>query len=278
MDAKLQRRVQRYGWDKAAPYYEQAWQAQLEPAQSALLELAALKTSERVLDVACGTGLVTFRAAAHVGSEGEVIGTDISEQMIIAARNMAAAKGITNVRFERMDAEQANFSDWSFDAVLCALGLMYVPDPEKAVREFHRILQRNGRASAAVWGQRDKCGWADIFPIVDARVQSDVCPMFFRLGTGESLRDCFAAAGFENVITRRLETLLRYETPDEACEAAFAGGPVGLAYSRFSESMKAEARKEYLASLAPYRQGAGYMVPGEFVIALGTKKSNGPDQ
>ena len=102
-----------------------------------------------------------------------------------------------NVRFERMDAEELRFPESSFDVILCALGLMYVPDPEKAVREFHRVLRPSGRAVAAVWGQRSKCGWAEIFPIVDARVQSDVCPMFFRLGTGESLRRAFAAAGFE---------------------------------------------------------------------------------
>jgi ubiquinone/menaquinone biosynthesis C-methylase UbiE len=66
MDANLQRRVQRYGWDKAAPYYERSWHAQLEPAQDSLLELAGLKAGDRVLDAACGTGLVTFRAAALV--------------------------------------------------------------------------------------------------------------------------------------------------------------------------------------------------------------------
>ena len=57
MDAHLQRRVQRYGWDKAAPYYERSWQAQLEPAQTALLDVVELKPGNRVLDVACGTGL-----------------------------------------------------------------------------------------------------------------------------------------------------------------------------------------------------------------------------
>ena len=94
MDSNLQRRVQRYGWDKAAPYYEGSWQTQLEPAQTVLLELAALNRGDRVLDVACGTGLVSFRAAALVDPECEVVGTDISEQMIATARAVARDRGI----------------------------------------------------------------------------------------------------------------------------------------------------------------------------------------
>ena len=271
MDARLQRRVQRYGWDKAASRYERSWQAQLEPAQTTLLGLAGLVAGEQVLDIACGTGLVTFHAAALVAPGGEVVGTDISEQMVVAARRAAIAQGIGNVRFERMDAEELSFADGSFDVALCALGLMYVPDPERAVRGFHRVLRPGGRAACAVWGQRSKCGWADIFPIVDARVHSEVCPMFFRLGTGLGLQQAFAAAGFGGITGRRLETRLRYATPDEACEAAFVGGPVALAYSRFSDETKAAAREDYLASIEPYREGAGYSVPGEFVVVAGTK-------
>ena len=95
--------------------------------------------------------------------------------------------------------------------------------------------------------------------------------MFFRLGTGGALERAFASAGFGALISRRLETRLDYASAEEACEAAFVGGPVALAYSRFSQSMKAEAHKEYLDSLSPYRQGQGYSVPGEFVVAAGTK-------
>ena len=146
MDAKLQRRVQRYGWDKAASHYERSWQSQLEPAQSALLQLAGLKPGVEVLDVACGTGLVSLKAAAMIVPGGRVIGTDISEQMVLAAREMAASRRIANARFERMEAEQSTFGDNSIDVVLCALGLMYVPDPEKAIRDFHRMLRPRGRA------------------------------------------------------------------------------------------------------------------------------------
>ena len=127
MDARLQRRVQRYGWDKAAPYYERSWQAQLEPAQSALLAMAQLAPGERVLDVACGTGIVTLKAATLVAPGGEVAGTDISEEMVAIARDRARTQAIANVAFERMDAEELGFEAGAFDVALCALGLMYAP-------------------------------------------------------------------------------------------------------------------------------------------------------
>ena len=148
---------------------------------------------------------------------------------------------------------------------------MYAPDPEKAVQEMHRVLKPGGRAVCAVWGERRNCGWAEIFPIVDARVQSEVCPMFFRLGAGQALANAFAAAGFKAISSRRLDTQLNYASAEDACEAAFVGGPVALAYSRFSKAAKAEAHEAYLASIAAYRSGAGYAVPGEFVIVAGTK-------
>jgi ubiquinone/menaquinone biosynthesis C-methylase UbiE len=270
MDARLQRRVQRYGWDKAAPYYERSWQAQLEPAQTALLQMACLAPGERVLDVACGTGLVTLRAATLVGAAGSVVGTDISDEMVAKAREVARTQGIANATFKRMDAEELARDD-SFDAALCALGLMYVANPEKAISELHRVLRPGGRAVCAVWGQRSNCGWAEIFPIVDARVHSEVCPMFFRLGTGDALQGAFLSVGFRAISSRRLQTLLHYATAAEACEAAFVGGPVALAYSRFSEAAKTEAQEAYLTSLQAHRAGNGYTVPGEFVVVAGTK-------
>ena len=110
MDSNLQRRVQRYGWDKAAPYYERSWQTQLEPAQVVLLELAALNRGDRVLDVACGTGLVSFRAAALVDPTREVVGTDISEQMIVAACAVARDRGIAERPFRAHGRRRAEIS------------------------------------------------------------------------------------------------------------------------------------------------------------------------
>jgi ubiquinone/menaquinone biosynthesis C-methylase UbiE len=271
MDAQLQRRIQRYGWDRAVDYYEASWAAQLKPAQDCLLTLAALQPGERVLELACGTGLVTFPAAEAVGPGGSVVATDISEKMVQFTAAEAARRGLTQVRCARMGAESLEFPDASFDAVLCALGLMYVPEVEAALAEMRRVLVPGGRAVAAVWGARNRCGWADIFPIVESRVQSDVCPMFFQLGTGDSLADSFTRAGFRDAHTERLSTELLYESGDAAADAAFAGGPVAMAYSRFDEATRESARAEYIASIAQYREGEGYRIPGEFVVSKASK-------
>ena len=269
MDARLQQRVQRYGWDRAASTYEKSWQKQLEPAQTRLLEMATLARGERVLDLACGTGLVTFRAADAVGTTGSVIGTDISEGMIEQCGTAARERGIANVSFQRAAAEQLDFPEGSFDAVLCGLGMMYVTDFTGAIREMFRVTRPGGRAVSAVWGKRDRCGWAEIFPIVERRVASDVCPMFFQLGTGDVQKMLFEQAGFRDVRTDRITTTLDYESGEEACLAAFAGGPVAMAYSRFDDTTRAGAYAEYLESIASYRRGSGYAVPGEFVVTIG---------
>jgi len=182
MDARLQRRIQRYGWDLAAVDYESLWQARLAEAQDALLALASPAVGERVLDIACGTGLVSFGAARAVGPNGHVLGIDLSDRMINAAERRARDLKISNCIFSRMDAETLALPDASIDVALCALGLMYMPDPEQALREMYRVLRPGGRVSLAVWGERSKCGWSAIFPIVDDEVTSEVCPLFFRLG------------------------------------------------------------------------------------------------
>jgi hypothetical protein len=122
-----------------------------------------------------------------------------------------------------------------------------------------------------VWGKRSNCGWAEIFGIVDQHVSSDVCPMFFNLGNTDMLELHFKAAGFEDVIAKRINTLLLYRNASEALGAAFDGGPVALAYHKFSDAVKEEVHEAYLESIAAYKKGEGYEIPGEFVVARGIR-------
>src|SRR5215510_5565936 len=232
-----------------------------------MLDMLAAQPGEKVLDIASGTGLVSLRLAAIVGTRGVVIGTDISERMVEAGRRNALEQGIGHLRFERSDAEAQPFPDAAFDAAVCALGLMYVPDPARALGEMRRVLKPGGRVAVAVWGARQSCGWAEIFPITDARVASEVCPLFFQLGAADTLARTMRAAGFADVRLERLSTTLAYPSAEAALAAVFSGGPVALAYSRFDAATRQAVHAEYLDSIAAFQAGEGYRIPGEFVVA-----------
>jgi len=266
MDARLQRRIQRYGWDLAADCYVPLWRAQLAPAHAALLAAANLAPGERVLDVACGTGLVTFAAARAVGASGHVLGIDVSDGMIVTAARRAASDGCRNVAFARMDAEPLPLANARFDVALCALGLMYLPDPAGALSEMRRVVRPGGRLALLVWGERSRCAWSPAFGVVEAEVKSEVCPLFFHLASDVSWSTMCARAALEVVALRRLDAVLSYGSAHEACDAVFVGGPVAMAWSRFDGATRARVRRRYLDSIEPCRRGAGYEVPAEFVI------------
>src|SRR5678815_1416912 len=106
MEPSLQRRVQRYGWDKASGYYEAYWQKQLYPAQQKLLQLANIKDGDKIIDIACGTGLVSFPAAEKKKKKGFVLANDISDKMVEAGTAIAKERDLSNISFQRMDAEE----------------------------------------------------------------------------------------------------------------------------------------------------------------------------
>jgi SAM-dependent methyltransferase len=267
MEPRLQRRIQRYGWDLAAAAYEPLWRAQLAPAQAELMACAGPVPGERVLDVACGTGIIALDAAARVSPGGDVVGVDLSGRMIEVARRQAMQDEAENVHFERMDAERLELPDNSFDVALCALGLMYVPSPERAIMEMRRILRPRGRIALAVWGERSRCGWSELFPIIDAEVASEVCPLFFQLGQRDTLAALCSKAGFTVIQSSRMSETLVYCDDAEACDAAFVGGPAALAWSRLDAAARRRARARYRHAIAPWRRRDGsYRIPGEFVV------------
>ena len=266
MDARLQRRVQRYGWDLAVEPYAQHWHALLAGVQAELLAQAAPQPGEQVLDVACGTGVVSLALAAAVGPTGRVLGVDLSQGMVASATARAQDAGVAQAQFERMNAEVLALPAASFDLVIGGLGLMYLPDPDAALREMQRVLRPGGRAVLAVWGERARCGWAPVFGIIDAEVRSEVCPLFFGLGQGDALARHCATAGLTVTQSQRRNDALWHADADAACAAALAGGPVALAWSRFNAATRARVRARYLDAIAASREGAAYRLPAQFVL------------
>jgi len=272
MEAKLQNRVQRYGWDAAAKFYEEGWRDPLSPAQATLLAAAAIAPGEKIIEAACGSGLVTKAIARAVGPLGEVLATDLSQNMVDLTLASCAADGLTWVATSRMSADDLAVAEGRFDAALCALGLMYVPEPRRAVQSMRRAVRAGGRVVATVWGERRNCGWAEIFPIVDARVQSEVCPLFFGCGAQGALAADFAQAELRDIAERRQKEVLEFADDRALLTAMLRGGPVALAVKRFTPEILEEVEGEFLHSVRDHRKPDGrYLIPGEFVTVSGRR-------
>ena len=115
-----------------------------------VVDLADLQSGDRVLDVACGTGVVTRVAAEKVGERGAVVAADLNPGMLALAGSLPAPRGAT-VEWRQADAGALPFADQAFDVVLCQLGLQFFTDRAIALREMYRVLRPGGDVVVMVW-------------------------------------------------------------------------------------------------------------------------------
>ncbi|WP_306117077.1 MULTISPECIES: class I SAM-dependent methyltransferase [unclassified Roseovarius] len=273
MNPRVQLRIQRYGWDAAAPFYHDGWEAQLRGAHAHLMRLADIQAGQHVLEIACGSGLVTTQIAQAVGEDGDVLATDISQGMLDDLEQRLLPNLRRRVTFRRMPAEALSVSNGTFDAAVSALGLMYTTDPGTALRNMARAVKKGGTVAATVWGERNNCGWAEVFPIVDARVSSEVCPLFFRTGAPGALVRQFHDAEIENITEHRHSEILNFASDDQLVDAVLLGGPVAMAVKRFNETDWHDVRQEFLESVSAFKHFDGsYHIPGEFLTVKGIRQ------
>ena len=121
------------------------------------LALATPQPGERILDVACGSGVVTRLAALAVGPAGSVAGLDLSPEMLAVARQVNSPGAAAVIEWREGAAEALPFATCSFDVVICQLGLMFFPERVAGLREMRRVLAPNGRVALMTWGALDKC-------------------------------------------------------------------------------------------------------------------------
>jgi len=138
-------------WDQISQLYVREIDRRFSSVVEAVINRAALRFGERVLDLGTGTGAVACRAAVAVGARGGVMGVDISQEMLTQARRTTARLDLQNVDFVEGRAEAIPAEPATFDVVLASLSLMYVIDRAAAAREIARVLLPGGRFVAAVW-------------------------------------------------------------------------------------------------------------------------------
>lgn len=214
----------RLGGDAAAVYDDVLEPGMFRPWASVLVDAAAVRPGDLVLDVATGTGVVA-RAAAAVGAD--VTGLDFSADMLARAAARPDAAGVT---WMEGDALGLPFADASFDAVVCAHGLQQLPDAAAAVREAVRVLRPGGRFAACVWDRIEH--HPPLHALVDAlerlvsleAAENRRVPV--SLGDEESLRVVAEAGGLGDI---RLETVTRptdFADVDDFTEAQLRATPL----------------------------------------------------
>ena len=144
-------------WNRMSSLYLQEIDQRFARVVSAVITRARLTPEERVLDLGTGTGAVAERAAAIVGTGGQVVGIDVSPGMLTRAQERMATRGLSNVTLREGRGESIPAEDDAFDVVLSSLVLMYVIDRAAAAREIARVLRPGGRLIATVWGAPEHC-------------------------------------------------------------------------------------------------------------------------
>lgn len=138
-------------YDDVADDFERFTERFTAPIAAKIIDLAALAPGAEVLDVGCGTGVITRLAAERVGDSGRVIGIDLSDGMLRKASELAdAARVGKRIEFRKADAEQLAFPDASFASVLSLYALKHFPNPVRALREMFRVARPGSRTIVAV--------------------------------------------------------------------------------------------------------------------------------
>ena len=175
----------------------------LGPWAPLLVDVAHVGVGERVLDVACGTGVVARAAAERVGSAGRVIGVDLNSGMIAIARSLPTPIG-ASIEWVERSALDLRLQDATMDVVLCQQGLQFFPDKALAMREMRRVLARGGRLALSVWNGVGLYNSAVGEALI--RFVSDAAALQFcasrQVPTKEELRRLATEAGFSAVDVR----------------------------------------------------------------------------
>jgi ubiquinone/menaquinone biosynthesis C-methylase UbiE len=246
LDAQLFKQNERRAWDSCAETYDRCLTPAFTPIARELISLVGLHSGQRVLDVATGGGLVALLAASLVGPEGRVLGVDLAETMVALARNRAGEEDVHNAEFSAMDAENLDLPPEYFDAVLCSLGLMLFPQPERALGEMHRVLKAGGSVAVAVFDRGSKVALRALIepfvPLMPPPPQRG--PSIFGYGPSEVLAEALQGAGFSDVATEQNTHVLTFNDTEGVWEMILSLGRLAQMHSDLPAEAQGELKQQ----------------------------------
>jgi ubiquinone/menaquinone biosynthesis C-methylase UbiE len=252
----------------AAQNYEDLFVPRIgRPCAEALIGIAGAHTGERVLDVACGTGIAARLSAERTGA-GNVTGVDINAGMLAVARSLAP-----DIDWREGTADALPAEDSSTDVVLCSLGLMFFPDRPAAVAEMHRVLTSGGRAGALVPGPTPEpmVIFADALARhVDPELRGFVHAVF-SLNDGAEIEQLFTGAGFTDVSLEVVEPTIPLGPPREFLWDYIHATPLAAAVLAADEAQRSALEDDVLAGWRDHIDGDDFVMTVRNTIAVGHK-------
>jgi ubiquinone/menaquinone biosynthesis C-methylase UbiE len=266
-------RWQQVGGSAADVYERQLVPGMFAPWAPILIDMAGVQPGERVLDVACGTGVVARVAAARVARGGQVTGLDINGAMLAVARGQPVPADVP-VTWIEANAQDMPLPPESFDVVLCQHGLQQVPDRPGALREMRRVLASDGRLALCVWSHiDDNPGMAALVQALERHVGAEAANNRrapFRLSDADELHALLQGAGFRDIVVSTVVEPTRFPSPEAFVEAQLAATPLST-LGVLAEATRQTIIADVRATLEPWLQDDRFTVPMEAHVAFARK-------
>jgi len=237
----------------------------LAPWAPLLVDGARLAEGERVLDVACGTGVVTRAAAQHVGPGGHVVGVDLNPGMVAVARSLPASAGAPIEWIER-SALDLRLPAASFDAVLCQQGLQFFPDKALALQKMRRVLKHGGRLALSVWNSLGLYNSA-VGEALARYISNETSVQFLssrrQAPTREELQHLATEAGFSGVEARVSGINIHLPHLDQFTLGHLGATPFAAVIAAVDPATSKQLGASVMKQLQRYADGNGVTYPEE---------------
>jgi ubiquinone/menaquinone biosynthesis C-methylase UbiE len=241
------------------------------PVSTELLAAAALQPGARVLDVACGTGVIARAAAERVGPTGSVTGIDVAPDMIAVAQTVPA--GGAPIAWQQADAASLPLPDESYDVGLCQMGLMFMEDRAGALRELHRVLAPGGRVVVNTPGRIQP-----LFEVMEKAIADNLDPALgafvsavFSLPDPAVLADLLEAAGFRTVGSKEYGAVFDLPGPAEFLWNYIDLTPMGALVADAPEEAKAALERQVVDGSARWLVDDRMRVEQPMALAWGVR-------
>lgn len=261
---------ERVGWDTNIAGYDHAFGPVSRQTVQPLLDAANVRSAMRVLDVCTGPGMLV-EAAVERGAQA--VGLDFSAAAVELARGQVSAG-----EFHQGDAQHLPFPDDSFDAVVCAYGIIHVPVPEMALREMFRVVRPAGRVAVSVWDNTTpNNGFGMIYAAVRAHGSFDVPvphgPDYFQFSTDAKMRAALTEVGFSKLETALFDQRWHVESVAQMLDAMRCGTVRARALLAAQSEVAAKGIRQFLNDALSGMSNAagGFDVPLPAFIGSGAK-------